>query len=182
MIAVRFTPECQRLLHLLEINPSLATEAINIRHRGLQDGTGQRLIALGWSEHGPMTLVDARVTKATPDRFEEVTADLVIALRADLPTGRLTRDGQLNDHIMPIVASSFGRRIRPHATFPAQFWYSGPWDGKPPTIERLPREPRGKITELFVNGSFNPSARTCEMVWAFDLGRYRSWFTGFLGE
>jgi len=178
MIEVRFTPECQRVLGLLEIAPSLAAGAINDRHCGLQDDTGKRLMALGWSDQGPITLVDARVTKARGILIQEVTADLVIALHPELPTGQLRRDGQLDDHVMPIVASSFGRRVRPHATFPSQFWYNGPWDGKPPSIERLPREPRGRITEVFLNGSFNSSTRTCAMVWAFDLYRYRAWFTG----
>lgn len=175
-MVVRYTPECQRLLDLFEITPARAAAAITQPHRAIRTVAGTRLIALGWPEGGPMTLVDGRVAEANGNA--EVTADLVIALRPDLPAGSVTREMELDGEIMPLVARSFGRMVRPHATFPGQFWYRGPWDGTTPTVERLPREPRGKLLEIFVTGSFNAADRSCEMVWAFDLERYRDWFTG----
>jgi hypothetical protein len=186
VIEVRFTPECRRLLHLFEIAPALAVGAINQSHRNLCDDAGTRFIALGWPHSGPMTLVESRVTKSIPDLetggqtrlFEEVTADLVIALRPEVPAGQITREMELGDQIMPLVAKSFGRRVRPHRTFPPQFWYSGPWDGTEPKTERLPREPRGKAVEILVTGSYDAASKSCDMVWAFDLERYRAWFTG----
>lgn len=172
---VRFTPECQRLLDLLEITAAQATAAIHRPHRELRNAAGTRLIALGWPERGPMILVDSRVTG---DGDPDVTADLVLALRPELPAGQVTREMELDGQIMPLVAASFGRRVRPHATFPGQFWYRGPWDGGTPTVERFPREPRGKLLEIAVTGSFSFSDKSCEMVWAFDLERYREWFIG----
>ena len=164
------------MLDLFEITPAQAAAAITQPHRELRNVAGTRRIALGWPERGPVTLVDARVAEANGNA--EVTADLVIVLKPDLPAGRVTKDMDLGDQIMPLVAASFGRRVRPHATFPAQFWYRGPWDGTTPTVERLPREPRGRLLEIFVAGSFNAVDRSCEMVWAFDMERYRDWFTG----
>ena len=177
MIDVVISPQCREIMAMLEIGHEMVVTAINDRDRGLLDDGFTRIAAVHWFSDDQIVFVDSVVTKSEFDndqhrvRFEEVTAHVVLDLSARLPAGLLDRSMTM-EQILSVIAESFGEPVTCHPDREPATLYSGPWDGK--TIDVRIETP-GTIG---VCGSFMPDNGTCELVWAFNLERYRDWFVG----
>jgi len=174
-IDVLYAPQCKGLMEVLEIAPYLAKEVINKRDRGLVSDGLDRIVAASWLGDERIILVDSIVTQKRIEenrkqvRFEQVTAQLVIELRSELPSGRIDREMSMED-ILAVVAESFGHPVTCHPEEPPAALYAGRWDGKTLNMKMGGGQPK-----LCISGSFYPDQQMCELVWSFDLDRYWNW-------
>ena len=119
-------------------------------------------------------LIDSIVTKSEPDpdrhsvRFDEVSAQFVIELQSDLPSGTIDRSMGMEE-ILQVVAESFGDPVSCHPDQPPAGLYSGLWHGEALSVELL------NLGTRFVCGTFYPDEGRCELVWAFNIDRYWEW-------
>ena len=177
MIQVVFSPQCTEVMEVLEVPRDLAIATVNDRHRGLVSDGLDRIIAVHWFTDRRIILVDSTVTQREIQkervRFKEVVAQLAIELYPDLPRGHIDRSMSMKD-ILAVVAESFCYPVSCHPKEPSATLYTGRWDG-----ERLEVKLTGAPSRLFVCGTFYPDKLACELVWAFDLDRYKSWFVRF---
>ena len=76
------------------------------------------------------------------------------------------------EEILAVVAESFGYPVSCHPDQPASHLYTGPWDGQHMGIQF-----GGANGPHHLVGTFDPERRCCELVWAFNEGKYRAWLT-----
>lgn len=178
MIEVLISPQCMALLRVLQISPMLVEKAINERHSGLVTNGLDRIVAVHWLTDDKILFVESVTSGKTffeelnEVRFSKVTALLAIVLLPKLPGGTISREMPAQD-ILNVTAVSFGIPIRCHPDEEYSFLYSGRWDGK--TLGDI--QVIGKDSgSLFTCGSFDPNSLTCELVWAFDIDRYKKAF------
>jgi hypothetical protein len=175
-IGVTFSTHCKHLMREFGVTPDQVNIAINNRHRGLVTRGLDRIIAFHWFGVDQIVLVDAAVTqrkdvssKPKRVRFIQVEARLVLLLRRNLPAGRLTRCGRAQP-LLAIVAKSFGIPITGHIDVPPTYLYSGRWDGKAFHFGLQ----RANVTSAIFASCYRDIGQ-CDLVWAFDLDRYRGW-------
>lgn len=174
MIVAELSPQLAGFARDLYLSPQQITQTINDRDSGLLTDGLDRILALRWfdSEHG--LLVDAEVTKCSPDlsgvRFHAVRVNFAAWIGRALPAGAIDPDMPLQD-IMHAVAQSFGTAVSCHAQYSPRFIYSGPWDGVGVNFKGV-----GSGSEVFFSGTFYPDKKSCELVWAIDFRRYLAWF------
>lgn len=177
MIEVVISTQCQEIMDLLEIDRDMVVTTINERHSGLVDPGLTRIAAVHWFSDTQIIFADTVVTNREIDKannrvyFREVTAHVVLDLHPELPTGSIKREMRMEE-ILEVVAASFGQPVTCHPRNTPATLYSGPWDGK--TIDV---KVEGEAT-IGVCGSFLPEKDSCNLVWAFNLERYRKWFVG----
>jgi hypothetical protein len=175
MIQVVISPPCRALMDDLGISESDAVATFNNRDQGLVDEGVSRIAAVRWFGSDRIVMVDGPIADRHWDdsrkaiRIEKVTATLVIELRSKLPAGTFDQSIDM-ETILAIVAESFGVPVSCHPDEPPSTLYAGPWDGKPPSFRTKPER------TYVLCGSFDPDARYCEMVYAFDVRRYLEWF------
>lgn len=174
MINVILSPQCLELMRVLKIPRDQAAAAINNRDRGLVSDGLDRIIAIHWITDDRAVLIDCIVTKSQQDpdrhgvRFDEVSAQLVIELQHDLPSGTVDRSMDMEE-ILQVVAESFGDPVSCHPDQPPVGLYAGPWDGEALSVELLNGGTR------FICGTFYPDEGRCELVWTFNIDRYWEW-------
>jgi len=177
MIDVVISRQCQEIMDLLEINRDMVVTTVNDRHRGLVDPGLTRIAAVHWFSDAQIVFADTVVTKRDIDKasnrvyFREVTAHIVLDLRPELPAGSINRAMRMEE-ILEIIAASFGQPVTCHPQKEPVTLYSGPWDGKTINV----KVNRG--VTIAVCGSFSPDNDSANLVWAFNLERYRDWFVG----
>src|SRR5882724_11897179 len=126
------TPACKRLM-----------ADAGVSEADLLGGDGQacssisrdvsRLIMARWRPNDRIILIDGPIKKASQFEgrpiVEIVESVLVLALTPDLPAGRITGEGDLEE-LLALVAESFGVPMRGHPDEPFSTLYSGPFAGK----------------------------------------------------
>ncbi|HZL36326.1 MAG TPA: hypothetical protein VFC78_13490 [Tepidisphaeraceae bacterium] len=175
-IAVTLNKEVQELMRFAGIPFERAGMVLNEHDTGIilsTDTDKPSVVAIRWFDDGQIVFVQGVVTKSrwegTLVTIETVAAALVLALRSDLPGGKLERTAAM-ETIFPLIARSFGVPTICHPDIgPAKF-QSGPWDGNVPFIDAPQTEP------VVLTGTFNPSANICDCVWALSLNLYRNWW------
>jgi len=151
----------------------LVVAAVNDRQRTIADSNHTRLIAGRWFFGDRILLVDSEVTGSQSadglSRIEEVTAQVVLDLRPQLPAGSIDRDAD-TETILAIAAESFGYPLTCHADEPFSTLYSGPGSRQQVVVHS------GCIpVEFWLIGSFDSARGDCELVWAFRPDRYGDW-------
>ncbi|MEN6497750.1 MAG: hypothetical protein ABFD16_25915 [Thermoguttaceae bacterium] len=175
-VRVKFTPQCQGLVEKELLSPRLVAIAINDRHQELIVNHGTRLVACHWFSDDLAILVDSEVTEAGdafelgPLPIEEVTAQVVLSLRPELPAGHIDREMDVED-LLAIVAESFGIPLTCDPDEPLSTLYSGAGREDAVVVHSGCIPP-----EFWLIGSFDPHETHCELVWAFRPDRYRTWF------
>jgi hypothetical protein len=174
MIETVLSPQCTALIRLLRIAPSLVEKAINDRHQGCVSDGLDRVIVAHWLSDELLILVDSTVSKKTFEppstvRFDQVVAQLAIVLPSELPAGVINRQMSMEE-VLAVAAASFGRPVRCHPDEPYANLYAGRWDGEKVEVQTSPGETPGGF---YFCGSFNPELQSCELVWIFDIERYR---------
>ena len=176
MINVTFTAECMQFMRDCGIPLSLARETVNNRDHGRYI-FGDRITAAHWFNEDELVFIETTVTKKDLKpaerivRFVEVAVRLVLALRPSLPTGTITKNMRM-DEVLAVVDESFGHLITCDPGQPASCLYSGPWDGQRFSVKT--GDARGSY---HIIGTFDPDKRRAELVWGFDLEKYRAWLT-----
>lgn len=131
------------------------------------------LLQAHWLSDEQVVLVDSTVSKRTVEEstvhFDQVVVQLAVLLPSELPSGVISRNMTMGE-ILVRVAEVYGVPVRCHPEHSFASLYTGPWDGK--TLELQP-DPMRNSDLIFIVGSFNQQVLNCELVWAFDLGRYR---------
>ena len=175
MIQVTFTTECIQFMRDLGIPHERAKVTINDRHRGLISDGLDRVIAIHWFGDDDIVLVDSLVKNKEVDRersrtrIVEVQAQLVLVLQSTVPAGTLSRDMNM-EQLFALVAESFGQPVVCFPDSAPSKLYSGPWNGQEIEIRR--DNDQGSV---YVAGSFYPNQNRCELIWAFNVERYRRW-------
>lgn len=174
-IRVAFSDSCQTLMEETGLSQQLADTAVNHRHEELRDRRGTRLIACHWLSDDQILLVDGAISrpepalKHEPTLIKELTAQVVLDLRRDLPAGRLAR-AMDTEQVLAIVAESFGIPLVCDPDEPLSTLYSGPGREDRVVVHS------GCIPPPFwLLGSFDSEQEHCEYVWAFRPDRYRTW-------
>jgi len=172
MINVILGSEANQLLEGTDISKDDIYDTINDRHRGLLiAGNPLRIGAAHWFD-GKIVFVIASVTKSRTIgntlKFDEVTANLILRLRTELPAGILTREMDFVG-ILSIVAESFGVPVvTTQDGQPRLLHIEGDWDGALSfKVE--------KKEAILLQGTFNPNEKKCHYVWAFSLEKYKNW-------
>ena len=175
MIRVRFTPQCQSLLDTGRLPADLAIATVNARQRIAGDSKGTRFVACRWLCDDRIILVDSEVTALGADpadarnRIEEVTAQVALALRPQMPAGPIDR-GADAETILAVAAESFGYPLTCDANEPFSTLYSGPGSRQTVVVHS------GCIpAEYWLIGSFDAASGHSELVWAFRPDRYWKW-------
>lgn len=164
-------------MDLLEISRDKVVLTVNNRHRGLIDPSLTRMAAVHWFDEQHIVFVDAAVKRRELDesknevRLQQVSTNVVLDLTPDLPAGSIDRDMKM-PQILKVVADSFGELVTCHPDEKPSRLYSGAWDGKTLSFKS------SGGSAVAVCGSFSPGQKTCNLVWVFNLERYRSWFIG----
>ena len=177
MIEVIISPPCQEIMDLLEINRAMVVTTVNERHRGLLDPGLTRISAVHWFSDTQIVFADTVITNRDIEnsknrvRIREVTAHIVLDLQPDLPGGSIDREMRMEE-ILDVIAASFGEPVTCHPEHEPATLYSGPWDSKTISVKV-----DGEAT-IGVCGSFSQEDASCNLVWAFNLERYREWFVG----
>jgi hypothetical protein len=176
MIRVTIGEHCRDLMNMLEISDSQVETTINNRHRGLIDNGATRIAAVHWFSDESIVLVESVVKDRDIDgnmvKFKMVEASLVIEIAPTLPMGAVSKEMRM-EPILEVVAKSFGHPVTCHPSHLPVPLYTGPWDGQ--TISAGIGTLKGWH---HVCGSFSPRNQTAELVWMFDMDRYRRWFRG----
>jgi len=172
---VTFTEECREILSRLELPEERVVSVFNNRTRGmLVPGDPARIYGVSWFDQGPIIFVSGVVTASRQEekRFyiDEVSANLGLELRQNLPVGRINPELKMEE-ILLLIAENFGTPIQCHPEVRPMALYSGRWDGRGVSVTRAyPND------TVLVSGSFDPIESTCNYVWAFSLERYLDWF------
>ncbi|HZL36476.1 MAG TPA: hypothetical protein VFC78_14250 [Tepidisphaeraceae bacterium] len=174
-ISIVLGKEVQEMMRRTGIRFERAGAVINEHDSALllsTENPNSTVLAIRWFDDGQIVFIQAHISKSRREgtlvTVETVTAAVVLALRPDLPGGKLERDAQMAS-IFPLIARSFGVPVVCHPDIgPAKF-QSGPWDGKVPHIVSPSGDP------IMLSGEFNPTANTCECVWAFSPKFYYAW-------
>ena len=180
MIEVSLSPQCMQLMELLELSADVANQTVNERDKAFIDKGVSRMVACRWFSDERIVLVDGIISRKTAEpelkrvRIDDVTAQLVLELHPNLPAGRITREMDAEE-ILAVVAQSFGLPIKCAVDEPFSTLYSGPG-----SLATVVVDFGGRPREVCVIGSFQPDANYGELVWAFDVHRYREWFTMLL--
>ena len=173
MIDVTLSPRCMALIRRCGLAPAVVEKAVNDRHRGCVDDGFSRIIAAHWLSDEQVVLIDSTVSKRTIEgstvHFDEVMVQLAVLLPSKLPSGVISCNMTMGE-ILVHVAEVYGVPVRCHPDHSFASLYTGPWDGK--AVELQP-DPIRNSDLIFIVGSFNQQVLNCELVWAFDLGRYR---------
>lgn len=175
MIDVVIGPEANQLLEGTDISKDEIYDTINDRHRGLLiAGNPLRIGAIHWFDRKIVFLI-ASVSKSRTIKnilkFEQVTANLILRLKSELPAGIISRDMDFVA-ILTIVAESFGVPvITTKGGQPKLLHIAGDWDG---TLSFK----AGKGETVLLQGTFNPNENKCYYVWAFSLEKYKNWLQG----
>jgi hypothetical protein len=177
MIDVVFSPQCREIRQSLKIEPEDVWTTINDRHQGLITDGADRVIAVHWFSDDSFVLVDSFITKKKVHKesnrvqLKQVTAQIALILPPNLPSGAVRR-GMPMEEILKVVAESFGHPVTCHPDAPALALYTGQWDGK-----KIDVKLRNPGLRIYSSGTFYPKTKTCELVWALDIDRYRRWLT-----
>ena len=177
MTEVTISPLCQKIMDLLEIDRAMLVTTVNERHRGLVNPGVTRIAAVHWFSDTQIIFADTFITNRDIDKsinrvyIREVTAHVVLDLQADLPGGSIDREMRMEE-ILDVIAASFGEPVTCHPKHEPATLYSGPWDGKAIDV-KVDSE-----ATIGVCGSFSEEEASCNLVWAFNLERYREWFVG----
>lgn len=172
MIDVVIGPEANQLLEGTDISQDEVYDTINDRHRGLLiAGNPLRIGAVHWFDRKIAFLI-ASVSKSCTIKnilkFEQVTANLVLRLKSELPAGTISRDMDFVAILM-VVAESFGVPvITTKGGQPKLLHIEGDWDG----VLSFKAE---KGETVLLQGTFNPNENKCHYVWAFSLEKYKNW-------
>ena len=160
----------------------LAEAAVNDGHRETVDARDTRVIACQWLPDDRIILVDSEVARAERKcegggaGIEAVTAHVVLGLRAELPGGRL--DPEMDaEHVLAVVAESFGIPLTCDPDEPISTLYSGPGSEDRVVVHGGCIPP-----PYWLIGSFDARRSYCELVWAFRPDRYRSWMASGSGR
>jgi hypothetical protein len=85
-----------------------------------------------WRPGDRIILIDGPIRRASFANgrpvVEEMEPLLVLALKPDLPAGRITRDHDIEE-LLALVAESFGVPVRCHPDEPWSTLYRGPFGG-----------------------------------------------------
>ncbi len=179
MIDVSYSKGCAQLMRLLELSPELAVCTVNEKDVVFIDSRRSRLVACRWFSEETVILVDAVVEQKSEKQDDEdagigeVAAQLVLELRPELPAGRIGREMDMEE-ILAVVAQSFGLPIRCATDEPYSTLYTGGGELETVSVQAEPR-----ATDFCVIGTYR-SDNYCELVWAFDVKRYREWFSTLL--
>ncbi|HZL37100.1 MAG TPA: hypothetical protein VFC78_17405 [Tepidisphaeraceae bacterium] len=146
------------------------------RHSGMllkHPGCLPRMYVAHWFDDGQIVFVQGDVCKSHWEGkvigIDAVTADLVLASREELPAGTIERDVIMN-HMLLLIARSFGVPITCHPHFQPALLQSGPWDGHKPMIHGVPGD------AYLISGAFSASTWQCELAWAFSPTIYLNWW------
>jgi len=157
------------------LSPELADAAVNDGQREFVDSGDTRLVACRWLSDDRIILVDSEVIQAERKpgpggmQIEEVAAHAVLDLRPELPAGRLDRE-MSTEHVLAVVAESFGIPLTCDPDEPISTLYSGPGSEDRVVVHSGCIPP-----PYWLIGSFDPRKSYCEHVWAFHPDRYRKW-------
>jgi hypothetical protein len=176
MIKVTINPECLQFMRDMGIAPDRARVTINDRHQWLITGGRDRIIATHWFGDDDIVLVESLVKEKGVNGDDHqlfgiigVEAQLVISLRSVLPGGTFTRETKI-EQILAVVTESFGCPIIGYPGFRPTKLYSGPWHTNKFSIQA--NKGSGSIWHV---GSTDQHHNRCELVWAFNVERYRQW-------
>lgn len=173
LIKVVLIPEVDSLAKEINITHDEIHTTVNDRHRGVMvPGAPFRILAFHWFED-KILFVSTNVTKHKMHKnivkFEEVTVDLALNLKSELPAGMISKKMEF-DELIQILARSFCLPVQTTETGePSLLHIENEWDG---TI----KVKADKKEECLISGSFNSKTNKCNYVWAFSLNRYRQWF------
>jgi len=202
MIAVVISEECKKTMADFGLSRSDVIEPVRNRTRGSLVGASDKgvcreplLRAIRWFTETRSVYLDGAVTRKRVERtpsgnrlhLDEVTVNLALELRNQLPAGLISADMQMEE-IVAIIAHSFGydfmlpgfqRRttyVR-HASLSLAAAPSAAAIGTPEffSLELGPKD------SLVLSGLFAPGGRTVQDLWIFSLRRYRAWFDDTLG-
>ncbi|HZL36325.1 MAG TPA: hypothetical protein VFC78_13485 [Tepidisphaeraceae bacterium] len=180
-IKVMLGHNVQPIMQAVGVSFERAQATIRDRHSGtLQKNQGgtHRIYGVHWFEDGQIVFVQGDVSKLRKEEgksvIEDVTADLVLALRDEVPAGAIERETSM-EHILGLLALSFGVPVQCHPDFPPVMVYSGPWNGQKPIVHGF----RGEI--FCVSGGFHAAAGQCGLVWAFSPKLYLEWWKSLPG-
>lgn len=175
MIKVTITPECLQFMRDMGIAPDRARVTINDRHQWFISGGRDRVIAAHWFGDDDIILVESLVKEKGVNIDHQlfgiigVEAQLVISLRSVLPGGTFTRETKIQQ-ILAVVAESFGCPIIGFPGSRPTKLYSGPWHNNKFFIQA--NKGSGAIWHV---GSTSQHHNRCDLVWAFNVERYRQW-------
>lgn len=145
----------------------------------LDAGLHQPYVAVRWFDDGQIVFLQGAISKSHREDNKmwvlEVTARLVLALREQLPAGKIHR-GQKVFAILELVAKSFGVPVVCHPDMGPSLFYSGIWDGQIPKV----MAPSDELVRM--SGSLNPDKHTCSWIWAFAPRLYREWWGSVAGK
>lgn len=177
---VKFTEQCLDIIRRLELDRALIERTCNNRTRGMfVPGNPPYMYAITWHDNGPIAYVNGRISRAQQEdqqiKIQEVTLSLALELKEELPGGVIKQDMTM-EHILAVVADSFGLLLSVDPNASPTRLYNGSWQGDDfsPNIQFVEKMPDG---ECLVNGIFN-NDRTCHHVWVFSYRKYSNWFVG----
>lgn len=175
---IKFSDQCIDVLRGLEISQSLVKDACQDRTRGMiVPGKPMQMYATSWMQNDSIVYSNGLVTRAEKEgdrlHIQEVTLQLALELRENLPAGTILPNMNMKQ-ILAVIVESFGLKIRINPNEPPTRLYDGTWQGNAfsPSmmIEFLPDD------MCFFTGVFNNDDRTCHYVWAFSYNKYKTWF------
>src|SRR5665213_140029 len=175
------TADAAEIMRTVGLTPDRIETTLREQHRGmvLNTGNNQLFVASHWFDDGQIVFVQGFVSKSHREGMKvwalELTTDLVLALRDELPAGKLDRNQEMKT-IFSLVANSFGVPLVCHTQYRPAKLYTGPWNGQVPTV--LAPQPEA----IRLSGSYNPSVNACTWVWGFSLRLYLEWWNSVLGK
>ena len=174
-IRLMITPGAKQIMEAVGLSADRAVEALHKRDSGTMALTKpMRLHAFRWFDDGQIVFIDGLATKTYPDegavRVSEVTANVILALRENLPAGKLNPLVQ-TERLVSVVVNSFGLPVTCDDRRPRATMYDGPWDGKAPRVSRS----EGDKT-IHTCGTFDQANKLCDRVWALSMEKYLNWW------
>jgi hypothetical protein len=136
-----------------------------------------RMTMARWRLGDRIILIDGPIKKAAivdgRPVVELMEPLLVLALKPDLPAGRITRDHDIEE-LLALVAESFGVPVRCHPEEPWSTLYSGRFDGK---LE-VQKDRLAVDHDFLLYGHFDHDAKWANLAYTIDITKYLEWVRG----
>ena len=134
-----------------------------------------------WRPGDRIILIDGPIRK--PSRVngrpvvEEMDPLLVLALRPDLPAGRISRECDIEE-LLALVTESFGVPVRCHPNEPWSTLSSGPFGGQHHV--RQDRLPPGH--KFIIYGHYDHEGKWANLAYTIDITKHLSWLKGHVPD
>jgi len=113
------------------------------------------------------------IRKASRPVVELMEPLFVLALKPDLPAGRITRDYDIEE-LLALVAESFGVPVRCHPDEPWSTLYSGPFAGN----HEVRKDRLLPDHKFILYGHFDHEAKWANRAYTIDITKYLEWARG----